>query len=75
MNIQAELNKLNGFYDDRNIEAFKVQTKFINENFTSDSDEEQINSFIDNALTDLHSQTKELINDISLHLKLAKISA
>jgi hypothetical protein len=75
MNLQEELNKLNGFYNDRNIEAFKMQTNRINKNFTSNEDEKQINSFIDYALTDLCTQTKELINDISLRLKLSKISA
>jgi hypothetical protein len=63
MELNKELEKLKSYMDAGLDNEFKKQSDFIHANFTSETDRKTIDGFISGILSELSSQTKELIHN------------
>ena len=61
MDLQKELGILKSYMGGKNEEDFKRQADYINENFTSESDQKKIESFTSELLSGIFVKTEELI--------------
>jgi predicted ester cyclase len=62
MELNKELEKLKSYMDEGIDNEFKKQSDFIHANFTSETEQKTIDNFISGILSELSSQTKELIH-------------
>ena len=61
MELGRELKKLQGYMGGKNEAEFRKQADFIRENFTSESEEKEIDAFIEACLKESSDKTEKLI--------------
>jgi hypothetical protein len=61
MELKKELEKLKNYMGGKNEAEFKKQADYIRANFTSESEEKEIDAFIEACLKETAGRTEELI--------------
>jgi len=74
MDLQKELVTLESFMGGKDEYAFKRQADYINENFKSESDQKEIESFISEFVSKISIQTEELIHEAESILLCEQVS-
>lgn len=69
MSLQKELEILKSLMGGKGMEAFEKQANFIRENFTSDTNQQEIERFMENALSGISDRTEELIKESEILIK------
>jgi hypothetical protein len=74
MTLKDELKKLGEYMDSSNELDAKKQIDFIRANFSSEKDENEINSFISSRLKDLTERVDDVISTVEVKLQLMEVS-
>ena len=75
MELKNELDVLKSYMGGRNPEKFEQKVAYINENFTSETDDIEIEHFIKSELSDISNRVEDLINEAEIRIKLLDIKS
>jgi len=74
MELNNELKKLKGYIDSNNETEAKAQIDFIQTNFSSEQDKQEISEFISSGLKDLTNHVNGVIENVDVKIQLMEVS-
>ena len=74
MKLKSELEKLNDYINSNNEKEAKIQIDFIQANFTSRQDQQEIDAFISTGLKNLTNHVSGVVEKIDIKVQLMEVS-